>query len=251
MKKLAHRESQHPVPLAIGGDNTKKAESNALLSTSDIQVPPTINHDMYSQIARNSTIPQATIDGILDELLSSSNAIITTPVEGVARMVKSKSHPCRPHLVQVYQNGKAVCDENCPMWTSLKICSHCVAVVHCLDCTNDFNAWFISYSKKLNRTKLSTSSVKPNVGKKPSQNHYSQRKANHQFYHILYILHFHQCHPYIPLAMLLLLKNHVLHHLLCHLAINNSLLIRIGAIHIFVHLGVFIHLGVLRCQILV
>ena len=89
MKKLAHRESQHPVPLAIGGDNTKKAESNALLSTSDIQVPPTINHDMYSQIARNSTIPQATIDGILDELLSSSNAIITTPVEGVARMVKS------------------------------------------------------------------------------------------------------------------------------------------------------------------
>ena len=74
------------------------------------------------------------------------------------------------------------------MWTSLKICSHCVAVVHCLDCTNDFNAWFISYSKKLNRTKLSTSSVKPNVEKKTSQNRYSQRKAKPQI--LLHTLHY-------------------------------------------------------------
>ena len=27
-----------------------------------------------------------------------------------------------------------VCDENCPMWTTLKICSHCVAVAHSMGC---------------------------------------------------------------------------------------------------------------------
>ena len=92
-------------------------------------------------------------------------------------MVKIISHASRPHLVQLYQNGKVVCDENCPMWTSHKICSHCVAVAHCLDCTQDFIGWFTSHSKKLNLTKLCTSKVMQNIGKKPSQNHYSQRKA--------------------------------------------------------------------------
>lgn len=52
-----------------------------------------------------------------------------------------------------------------------------VAVVHCLDHTKDFIEWFTSHSKKLNLTKLSTSNVTHNVGKKPSQNRYSQRKA--------------------------------------------------------------------------
>ena len=92
-------------------------------------------------------------------------------------MVKILSYASRPHLVQLYQNGKVVCDENCPMWTSLKICSHCVAVAHCLDCTQDFIGWFTSHSKKLNLTKLCTSNVTQNAGKKPLQNRYSQRKA--------------------------------------------------------------------------
>ena len=63
------------------------------------------------------------------------------------------------------------------MWTSIKICSHCVAVVHCLDCIQDFIGWFTSHSKKLNLTKLCTSNVTQNADKKPSQNRYSQRKA--------------------------------------------------------------------------
>jgi len=35
------------------------------------------------------------------------------PVDGKARMVKSKSKPCWPHLVQVLSRGEVVCDENC------------------------------------------------------------------------------------------------------------------------------------------
>ena len=92
-------------------------------------------------------------------------------------MIKILSHDSRPHMVQLYQNGKVVCDENCPMWTSHKISSHCVAVAHCLDCTQDFIGWFTSHSKKLNLTKLCTSKVMQNIGKKPLQNCYSQRKA--------------------------------------------------------------------------
>lgn len=181
MKKLACRDSQDAKSLPkTGNSNTKEVESWRLVSTSDILVPQSIDYALYSQITEHSGIPQATINSILqkaEELISNSNAITTAPVEGVARMVKSTSHPSRPHLVQVYQNGKAVCDENCPMWTSLKICSHCVAVLHCLDRTKDFIAWFTLHSTKVNLTKLSTSNVAQNVGKKPSQNRYSQRKV--------------------------------------------------------------------------
>ena len=96
-----------------------------------------IDYYLYEPITKNTTISQSTIQNIFkkaEDLLASPNAITAAPVEGVVgRMVKSKSNPCRPHLVQVYKTGKAVCDENCLMWTSLKICSHCIAVVHSLD----------------------------------------------------------------------------------------------------------------------
>ena len=124
---------------------------------------------MYEPITKNITIPQSTIQNILkkaEDLLASPNAITAAPVEGVVgRMVKSKSNPCRPHLVQVYKTGKVVCDENCLMWTSLKICSHCIAQVS------------TSVGSKINLTKITTSDVGRNVGKKPSQNRYSQRKS--------------------------------------------------------------------------
>ena len=63
-----------------------------------------------------------------EEFLCDARTITTTPVDGKARMVKSKSKPYQPHLVQVLSGGKVGCDENHPMWTSLKICRHCVAV---------------------------------------------------------------------------------------------------------------------------
>lgn len=62
------------------------------------------------------------------------------------------------------------------MWTSLKICSHCVAVVHSLDCVSKYVNWFTT-NAKTNLTKITTSCIGANVGKKPSQNRYSQRKS--------------------------------------------------------------------------
>ena len=147
--------------------------------TSDISLPNTspierekfhtIDHSLYVPVTKNTTVSQSTIQNILqkaEDLLASPNAITAAPVEGMmARMVKS----------QVHTNGKVVCDENCLMWTTIKICSHCVAVAHCLDCTSEYISWFIANSN-INLTKITTSGVGRNVGKKSSQNRYSQRK---------------------------------------------------------------------------
>ena len=101
-----------------------------------------------------------------EELITMDNAITMVPVEGSARMVKSKSNPSRPCLVQVFQDGKAIYDKNCPMWTSLRICS---AVAYCLNVSGDHDSWFAVNSKQPNLTKMTTSHVGPSDGKKPSQ----------------------------------------------------------------------------------
>ena len=138
-----------------------------------------IDYSLYEPIMKNTAIPQSTIQNILqkaEDLLASPNANTVAPVEGVVgRMAKSKSNPCRPHLVQVHKTKKAVCDENCLMWTSLKICSHCIAVVHSLGCASEYISWFIANSN-VNLTKIATSGIGPNVGNKPSQNRYSKKR---------------------------------------------------------------------------
>ena len=68
-----------------------------------------------------------------------------------------------------------MCVENCPMWTSLKICSHYVAVAHSMGCTGDYVTWFPGNAKLPNITRLSMQ-VPQGVVKKPSHRHYSQRK---------------------------------------------------------------------------
>ena len=94
-------------------------------------------------------------------------------------MVRSTSQPCRPHLVQVMEGGKIVCDENCPMWVSLNICSHCVAVAHSVGCAREYALWFSTNTQAINLTKLTTQQVSRDVGKKP-RNRYSQQKAKNK-----------------------------------------------------------------------
>ena len=42
-------------------------------------------------------------------------------------MVASRSGK-RPHLVTKTTNGKFSCDKECPNWTSIGVCSYCIAV---------------------------------------------------------------------------------------------------------------------------
>ena len=136
--------------------------------------------EWVAKLSKDTTVPESTICNIFekaDELLTDSKAITAAPIQGEGRMVKSKSNPSRPHLVQVVKGAKLVCDETCPMWTSLKLCSHCVAVAHTVGCLNGFVEWYVANAKKLNITKLTTKCVPRSVGKKSSHSRYSQRKG--------------------------------------------------------------------------
>lgn len=44
------------------------------------------------------------------------------------RIVKSSSSPT-PHVVRAKKSGQFACDDKCPNWKSLRICSHTVAAV--------------------------------------------------------------------------------------------------------------------------
>lgn len=77
-------------------------------------------------------LPLSAIQGIwkeASELGSDPTAISAAPGYGTeCRMVISK-HGKRPHLVSKGKPlGKFSCDNNCPNWKSLGLCSHVVAV---------------------------------------------------------------------------------------------------------------------------
>ena len=64
------------------------------------------------------------------------------------------------------------------MWTSLKICSHCVAVAATVGTLRSFVKWYVaSANKPPNITKITAKNVPHNVGKKLSHSRYSSRKA--------------------------------------------------------------------------
>lgn len=109
------------------GCPTKDATpSHSRLSDDKIHQENSSMLDLVPDCTGGAAIPQSTEKA--EEFLCDACTITTAPVDGKARMVKSKSKPCQPHLVQALSGGKVVCDENHPMWTSLKICWHCVAV---------------------------------------------------------------------------------------------------------------------------
>ena len=138
---------------------------------------------LATQICENTTVPLSSVNGIWEKanvLLCDPCAITPAPVKGQAKMVRSTSQPCRPHLVQkILEGGKIVCDENCPMWASLNICSHCVAVAHSVGCAREYALWFSTNTQAINLTKLTTQQASRDVGKKP-RNRYSQQKAKNK-----------------------------------------------------------------------
>ena len=76
-------------------------------------------------------IPLAAIQGIwkkAEELVTDPSAISPAPgFDTKSRMVVSRSGK-RPHLVSCSKQGKYTCDNECPNWKSMSICSHSVAV---------------------------------------------------------------------------------------------------------------------------
>lgn len=71
---------------------------------------------MQVEISNHTVVPESTVTNIFkkaEKLMTDSHAITAAPLQGVARMVKSRSNPSRPYLIKVLKGGKVVCDENC------------------------------------------------------------------------------------------------------------------------------------------
>ena len=89
--------------------------------------------------------PLACLEGIWKkaaDLLKTKDSMVPAPgVDGEANFVLRCTRP-RPHLVVPKKGGGFSCDENCPSWKVLKICSHSVAEM------SEKLADFVEYSRK-------------------------------------------------------------------------------------------------------
>ena len=107
-------------------------------------------------LAGSVRIPLNCLEGIWNkaaELLKTDGAIVSAPGVGTgAKYVLSYTRQ-KPHLVVPKKGGSYSCDQDCPNWKALKICSHSVAVAEICGKLTDFITWY----KKLKHT--------PNVSK--------------------------------------------------------------------------------------
>ena len=122
-----------------------------------------------------STVSPSTISNMWDKaerLLRTPNAITPAPGSDSARMVASDSSP-RPHFVQKTTGNKFLCDENCPMWRSCKVCAPPIAVAESLNNLKQFVDSLHKSKPECNLTKLvTTSNDRRKAGTK-----YSSKKA--------------------------------------------------------------------------
>ena len=84
-------------------------------------------------VADDVRIPLTCLEGIWSkaaELLLTEETIVSAPGVGdSAKFVLSYSGR-KPHLVVPKKGGAFVCDDECPNWKALSICSHLVAVAN-------------------------------------------------------------------------------------------------------------------------
>ena len=106
------------------------------------------------------------------------DSIVEAP-GGTGFLDKSNSHP-RPHHVTLKKSSQYCCDTECPNWQSLCICSHSVAAAEREDDLEPFVEWYKRSKKLPNLTKLVTTKMSKDRGrkggaappKKESQGHY-------------------------------------------------------------------------------
>ena len=128
----------------------------------------------FQDVVHSSSIPQASTEGTWKKastLIHEVNSIVNAPGLGEKdKMVKS-STGSTPHLVIVSATSSGIqykCDEKCPQYKSLHICSHCVAAAEANGDLADFIKWFChKHGKKTpNLTELATHGMPAGAGRK-------------------------------------------------------------------------------------
>ena len=99
---------------------------------------------LLNEAANKIKLPYTTMEGIWKKatsLTTETNAVVPAPGFGDKdRMVKSKSGSA-PHLVKV-ANCQYICDNQCPQFKSINICSHVVAAAESNGDLASFVDWF-------------------------------------------------------------------------------------------------------------
>ena len=118
--------------------------TSGCLSRQDLPAPVSTLSVAVHELDDIAHIPKNCLEGIWSkatELLKTNSAIVTAPGMDGAKFVKSYSGH-RPHLVSENKGGSFSCDEHCPNWSALHICSHTVAVANACGRLANFIAWF-------------------------------------------------------------------------------------------------------------
>ena len=114
-------------------------------------------------------VPLASIQGIwkkAEELLAQSNALVTAPgFDANVKMVASRSGK-RPHLVKCGKGGRVSCDNECPNWKSLNICSHTVAVAESNNCLREYIDFYRKSKHLPSITRLVLTGLPTGIGNK-------------------------------------------------------------------------------------
>ena len=96
--------------------------------------------------------------------LGTSNSPIVIESEAEDSPVKDSN--VRPHLVTAKKNGQYACDNDCPNWKSLGICSHSVVAAEDNGDLQTFVEWVKRVKKVPNTTKLVTTKMPKGRGRK-------------------------------------------------------------------------------------
>ena len=113
-----------------------------------------------------SSIILAGIERKAIELLNEADSISRAPgCDKKSCMVKSFSSS-KPHLVMAKNTGQYSCDNHCPNWRSLKICSHSVAAAEFNGELKKFVAYVSKCNPKPNISKLATTHMPVRRGRK-------------------------------------------------------------------------------------
>ena len=104
-----------------------------------------------------------------EELLCEPNAIFAAPgCDSKSRMVRSRSGK-RPHLVTSTKQGRYTCDNNCPNWKSMKLCSHTVAVAELNGSLREFCDLYRKAKHVPSMSQLALTGLPSGVGNKGNQ----------------------------------------------------------------------------------
>lgn len=114
-------------------------------------------------------IPAAVLDAIWSkagDIISDSMAMCAVPGGHQKDRIVESSSSLTPHVVSAKKSGQYSCDDKCPNWKSLRVCSHSVAAAEENGELHLFVDWLKKVKKSPNLTQLALTTMPKGRGRK-------------------------------------------------------------------------------------